>query len=299
MEEKDYQSLLQAAQEYQRTKNYLAAAESLDQAYLLKPSFSVKVLLVKARHQAQQDQLAWQLIQPDVEQFLTTASNLALVIDVLIGINNFLQAQQLLLQAPADLNSIKQALQTVINQHQQRYYQRHSTEINQLKQQILSIVTLPLMQQSNLILQLHCLTCFDFEQSSQVLLQNPYLHPLLKAGLTEDLVKLQIQHLVKINFYGTDKEFLPAKTPLIYQLNSLISWQKQLVDNRLKDETNLLAAMLYPFTDQIIQEPDLWLQRIKCRWENEKNTQSLEKPAKAVKVDKWLDKLDELLSLFN
>ncbi|UQS82747.1 hypothetical protein MOO45_03645 [Bombilactobacillus folatiphilus] len=307
--EANYQKLLDNAKKYLVNKAYDLAAQAFEEAYQLKPSFDLHQKIVQTWHRAHQDQIAWQLVQDKLDQYLTSLTSIALVLDIIMALHDFIGAQQLIQQNVSVLENKQSEFQTLVMKNQYHYQLNHLEDVKKLKRQILTILTYSLTKQSELIWGLHCLSLTDFKQCCQSLLDNPYLHPLLKASVTEDLVKLNLRQRWTINFFGELREFVPGRQRLIYQSKSLSVMQNLLVEkfsdgtnNNLdfcQKEMNLYAAMLYPFTDQIITEPDLWFQLIMERLNFEKSSQSLENQPKAVKVNKWLDELENLLSLFN
>ena len=302
-------NLVQSAHKLLQQKQYAAAASLYEQAYSLQPdNKAIGRQLVYCLHAAHLDERAFVILQDSWEQYLATIADTNLLIEVVLARPDFISAWQILTAVQWEDAVEKARLQQLIVQQQKLYAQTHAQQQQQIYQQILQILTLPLTQQVTVAANLHFLSREDFLQTVQLLLDNPYLHPMIKASLCEDLVKLKEKSVFTINYYGKQRHFRPQEYPLIAHLKSLTEMLSLLADhheltaafvNDLQAEITLYAALLYPFTDIVIMQPKLWLQMILQHFGLEKTVQTLEKDAKAGKVDMWLNKFDELLNLFN
>ncbi|RHW46917.1 hypothetical protein DS832_05375 [Bombilactobacillus bombi] len=302
------QKLLKQAQQLLAKKQYLAAADLYEQIYLQEPTFEMERQWVQALHLAHHNQKILTVLKNSWLQYLNKPADTKLLLEGLIAKHDFIAAYQVLLQINWHNPPQKVKLRQLINTRQLAFARTNVKYQHELQNQVLSVLTLSLDEQVDLIAQLHQLSLQEFLRMSKLLLTNPYLHPLIKAGVTEDLVKLKISTKMEINFYGKISHFEPQRYPLIADLNAVKNMQALLTnyqhlseDNRqaISGELNLYAAMLYPYTDDIILEPQLWIDLTLQHFGFEKTVQTLEKDAKAGKVDMWLSKLGELLSLFN
>lgn len=301
--------LVQSAQKLIQQKQYLTAADLYEKIYSLQPTNEdIRRKLVFCLHAAHLDKQAFVVIQDSWEHYLSTIEDTQLLIKILLARPDFIAALQILTAVKWNDYREKARLKNLILRQQKLYVQSHSQQQRQIYQQILEILTLPLSQQVSVVTNLHSLSFEDFFQAVQLLLDNPYLHPIIKASLCEDLVKLKEESVFTINYYGQKRQFLPKSYPLIANLKSLTEMLSLIADNKkftsvflcdIQSEITMYAAFLYPFTDTIITQPKLWLQMILQHFGLEKTTQALEKEAKAGKVNIWLSKFDDLLNLFN
>ncbi|UQS83750.1 hypothetical protein [Bombilactobacillus thymidiniphilus] len=297
------------AQESMAQQDYQSAIELYEEIYKERPQFNFERKMVQALHYNQQDEQAFNLLQSNIAAYLTNITNLALVIDVLVGLHDYIGAQQLLMNSELEHDTAFQQLQTILDYNQASFQQQHMLEQQQLKMRLTTLSTVPSTQQSAIVLKLHSFPVAEFVDCAQFLLLDKKIHPLIKAGIVDDLVKLHLENEFRIDFYGQTRTFISLDCPLISELKCLQSWEKSLLNNDqllaldqvepILSEVNLYAALIYPFTDQIVLDPNLWLELILARLNLENKAQSLEKDPKAVKVNKWLDKFVDLLNLFN
>ncbi|MBA1434995.1 hypothetical protein [Bombilactobacillus bombi] len=306
MNNSQIQELLQQAKQCEMKNNFVQAANLYEQAYLLVPNFNIERQLVKTLVNSNQVTKAFSYLENNWSDYLYKFVDSKLLIEVLLAQADFIGAQQVLVQVKWQNQSKKEYLQQLIIQQQVIFKHTHFKQIQGILQQILEILTLPLEQQVELVKRLHWLSFKQYLQQTKLLILNPYLHPIIKASVVEDLVKLQLNEKLPISFWGEIRSFIPQNYFLIADLKSLHALREVLHNIDIKGElaetldaqVNLYAAMLYPYTDEIIIDYSLWITRI-LNYFGIETAQTLEKDAKAGKVDMWLDKFEELLSLFN
>lgn len=308
MTQPNIQHLIQAGDRQYARQNFAQAVELYDKAYRLQSSHLNQVKLVQALHANQQNKSAATLISNYVTSYLKTYADTQLAVAVFLKLEDLIGAYQFVQNVTWHDDQQQQLLDQQIKQAAQAIATSHPQLLARLSQRVLTIVTSPLSQQLEVVTRLHQLDLPDYLEQAKILVLHPYLHPLIKAGVMDDLVKLRLTEVVPLSFYGEMKTVVPNELPIIANLQSLNALQQQLSSlqsqvghnyEALSGELNLYAAMLYPFTDQIITDPSFWLKMIMAKFGYKNTGKTLEKDLKAVKVNKWLSKFEELLSLFN
>lgn len=291
-------------------EKYILAFKKYEQAYKLNPTFNLNRKIIQTLYLAGNITDIGEFVSDFENDYLSNFQDTSLLIKALISTNDFLQARQIVRNVDfSNENGQIDNLNFEIDLAANKYLIEHRNNIKSLKERTKSIVTEPVTEQVDLIHQLKYLSLNDYLKNTEVLLENPWLHPLFKSSIAEDLVKLKITHKVGIYYFDENTTFIPCKYSLIADLKSLnhlkidlkkISPNLSPVElNSVESELNLYAAMLYPFTDKIIDNPQLWIEVILAHFGIKKSALNLENSVKAGRVDRWLSKFEKLLDLFN
>ncbi|NVY95720.1 hypothetical protein HU830_00655 [Lactobacillus sp. DCY120] len=305
MEQTKLKQLITAAKKAEAQRQYSAAVIAWEQAYLLEPSHHLQWKLFRVLHATGQDQKAQELVKDDYAAYFQKKEEGQLLLQVLLANQEFICYRQLLQE-----HQLRTATNLAAVEFQEQFFrQLEGSLIKQRRQEVLECVTFPLARQVELVGQLKHLPLQEFREFLRILALNPYFHPLLKATLLEEAVKLAETKLIKVSFYGKVRDFYPSQAvtinalPIRQQLqDQLLQQAPELLDEALASigaEINLFVALVYPFTEEVIGDPHLWIQIILERQGYLKKRQTLEKDLKAVKVGNWLDEFSHLLSLFN
>lgn len=291
-------------------EKYMLAFKKYEQAYKLNPTFNLNRKIIQTLYLAGNITDIEELVSDFENDYLSNFKDASLIIKALISTNNFLQARQVVRNVHFS-NEVGQIdnLNFEIDLAANKYLIEHRNNIKSLKERAKSIVIEPMAEQVNFIHQLKYLSLNDYLKNTELLLENPWLHPLFKSSIAEDLVKLKITHKMGIYYFDKNTTFIPCNCPLISDLKALnylkidlnkISPNLSPIElNSVESELNLYAAMLYPFTDQIIDDPQLWIEVILVHFGIKKSALNLENSVKAGRVDRWLSKFEKLLNLFN
>lgn len=158
-----------------------------------------------------------------------------------------------------------------------------------------------LAEQRRRIRQAYQLPLDAFLRGVQYLLVDPFLAPLLRSTLLEDLYRLQVTMTVKLQWldgqiYTVDTTTLrpmassPAvKRALAYLDNQFAQSNPSLVDN-VRQTLNLQLMLVYPFADKILTCPEAWIDYLVGQpWKNSVT------PAQAQHLETWQNRLGKHL----
>lgn len=146
----------------------------------------------------------------------------------------------------------------------------------------------------------------EFLRGVQYLLVDPFLAPLLRSTLLEDLYRLQLTMTVKLQWiddqiYTLDTATLrpvtasPAvKRALTYLDDQFAQSNPTLVDN-VRQTLNLQVMLIYPFADKVLTNPEAWIDYLVGQPEKSSLT-----PTQAKSLETWQKRLGKhLQSLFD
>ncbi|UIF30015.1 hypothetical protein KB236_04620 [Levilactobacillus brevis] len=110
-----------------------------------------------------------------------------------------------------------------------------------------------------------------FMQGVQYLLVDPFLHPLMRATLLEELLRLRTTQTVQVHWlddqlYAVDTSQLQpvgasrAAQQIQQYLHEHVAQQDPMLMANISQTITLQLMMLYPFIDKIIKNPVAWIQ---------------------------------------
>ncbi|MDT6980418.1 hypothetical protein [Levilactobacillus zymae] len=119
----------------------------------------------------------------------------------------------------------------------------------------------------------HQLPLREFLRGVQYLLVDPFLHPLLRATLLEELSRLRLTTTVKLQWL--DDQIYPIETAhldsvtaspaaqaaLNYLTVQLAQSNPGLMAN-VRQTLNLQLMLLYPFADRVVTAPEVWIDEL-------------------------------------
>lgn len=128
----------------------------------------------------------------------------------------------------------------------------------------------PLREQQRRLLRAHQLPLADFLKGTQYLLVDPFLHPLLRATLLEELFRLRVKMIVQVHWLDEQQHTVStAQLEGVFAgsaaQQALTYLQEQIAQNNpglaanVRQTLNLQLMMLYPFADKIVTHPRAWV----------------------------------------
>lgn len=110
-----------------------------------------------------------------------------------------------------------------------------------------------------------------FMQGVQYLLVDPFLHPLMRATLLEELLRLRVTATVKLHWLDDQVHTLKtqdlrpvnasrAAAAIQTYLQGQLGQQDPILAANLQQTVTLQLMMLYPFIDRVITYPQAWVQ---------------------------------------
>lgn len=264
-------TLMQQAAQAQKQNNWLQATKLYQQAYDLSQSLLINQQLVQAlMHIKQYDQAA-QLINDYLNDYLTQRDLTELYLQVLLHQHRFITSWCVYYQSKT--LTLQQCQQ--IKTSEADYQQHHAAAIAKLQRELMHLGDKPLFAQMQGLQQAEYLPYDSFITMARFVLQDPYLSPLLRGYLLDQLRQLNYHHEIAYLYFGESKTTVPADFPKMnaskQQLKiTQILEQKLSIDQpqllaTFKAQMQLDAATLYPCADQVITNPQLWAQGY-CDW---------------------------------
>ena len=113
----------------------------------------------------------------------------------------------------------------------------------------------------------------EFMQGVQYLLVDPFLHPLMRATLLEELLRLRTTQTVQVHWlddqtYAVDTSQLQpvgassAAQQIQRYLHENLAQQDPMLMANISQTITLQLMMLYPFIDKIIKNPVAWVRLV-------------------------------------
>ncbi|NLR33086.1 hypothetical protein [Levilactobacillus tujiorum] len=142
----------------------------------------------------------------------------------------------------------------------------------------------------------------EFMRGVQYLLVDPFLHPLMRATLLEELLRLHTTITVQLHWlddqvHAVDTAKLkPVGTSLAAQkiqnyLHENLEQQDPMLMANISQTITLQLMMLYPFIDKIIQNPVAWVQVAA-----QQSVTDQADDAELEEINVWQDRLNRYMS---
>lgn len=142
----------------------------------------------------------------------------------------------------------------------------------------------------------------EFMRGVQYLLVDPFLHPLMRATLLEELLRLHTTITVQVHWlddqvHAVDTAKLkPVGTSLAAQkiqnyLHENLEQQDPMLMANISQTITLQLMMLYPFIDKIIQNPVAWVQVAA-----QQSVTDQADDAELEEINVWQDRLNRYMS---
>lgn len=308
--EEDYKNYLIEGDKASAKDDYLGAVQNYGLAFVVKHTFEANKKLVESLMKLKEADKAKEMSTDFLDQYVETEDGVMLVSDIFLETGDLLGANILVqmvrkrresLISESLILDIEQRLRSAEN----RYSRIHEEDLKKQEKELLSLVVEKIELQVKKIKEMSNMPLENYLRVADNLLLNPYLHPMLKVEIANNLVMLSIDKEVSINFWGEIKNFNPINLKPILLMDKFLE-VKDLIDKNSSEDTqteyekkiselSLEISMLYPFTDEIIDDPKIWANEFLRRWNPENETNNEKTP---VKVTDWFNKFDKMLEIF-
>lgn len=305
--------ILDAADDAFNKGDWDEATELYTEAYTMQPSFLINQGLAASLLNLKKADDAEAVILDYFNYYLSNADAAKLATDIVLENNDFLLANQIInYYENNNLSTIEDKFISDFKQRVRLAEERHMRSFKPHMSKILvslrSIVTKPMVNQIQLIRNMREFDKKDYIAGAKLLLGNPFLHPLLKSELSENLFKLGVTEKIDISFYGEMKTFVPSKLKPIMatdvylemcaELDKILSDGKNETQlENLRGELSLYAAMVYPFGESIIKDPSLWTNLFLLRY-GLIDESDVKDNSHYSEVKGWVDRFDSLINVF-
>jgi len=259
---------LEAAQTDFKAKKWSAAAAGFERLYQDQQTAEVNQYLVASLYHDQQYAAAEQVAAEQDGIYLQSAQTFQLRLDVALKNQQFIFAREFCELAAAQdwragglaqIAAAEAASQAELGTTQRviakQFYHLGDVSFAEQRQRLERARQLPLAQ---------------FMQGVQYLLVDPFLHPLMRATLLEELLRLRTTQPVQLHWL--DDQVYTIQTKDLRPVNASQAAGKihPFLQDELGQSDPLLAAnvqqvvtlqlmMLYPFIDKVVTQPVLWV----------------------------------------
>lgn len=305
------EQLVLEGEELSENEYWVEAAEKFSEAFSLRQSFDFNKKAAINYIKGNEGYLAEEITSFCYDQYLEKESDIQILISIFLNNDNFLMLNQLenILKnhrKESVEKSFVQKLTKTIEIAERQYVGLEAMNILNQEKELTAIITMPMAQQAAKIKAMKNLPLKNFYNSAKFLLLNPYLHPLLKSDVVENLVKLGIDEMLTMNFWGELREFNPIKLQPISEIKQIKDAKRiftaklpRLNDYQLDqrvDEFLMYMSMIYPFNDEIVTNLENWIEVSIEMFEEVRN--DVKSASNVENIREWYDKFDKMLTAF-
>lgn len=305
----DRPKLVQQGNEALEKHNWKEAIYYFGQASLIENTFDINKKIVESLLKIGKFDDAVDQASIYYDRYLNDSEDAKFLFDVLIEAQEFLITYQFLeiikINSYVVLSDEEiQKIKTHLHEKERAFMVEHHAEIEVQEKELMSLVTMQAGVQAAKIRNMKYLPLDNFLSMSENLLLNPYLHPLFKNEIIENLVKLKLDKKYSISFFGELKEFNPSKLKTLMFSDEYLEARKTMQDklssyddyeaNLMISEFLLYISMSYPFMGKILTNMDRWTDIYIKRYSQEGITPT----ASNEEVMMWLDRYSKLLATF-
>ncbi|WP_143463202.1 hypothetical protein [Levilactobacillus enshiensis] len=260
-----------AAQTDFAAKNWSSAAAGFERLYEDQQTATVNRYLVASLYHDQQYAAAEQVAAEQDGIYLQSAKTFQLRLDVALQNQQFIFAREFCeLPAAQDwragglaqIEAAEVASQATLGRTQRviakQFYHLGDVSFAEQRQRLERARQLPLLQ---------------FMQGVQYLLVDPFLHPLMRATLLEELLRLRTTQPVQLHWLDEQVYTIQTKDLRPVNASQAAAEIQHFLQDQLGQSDPVLAAnvqqvvtlqlmMLYPFIDRVITKPVLWVRTL-------------------------------------
>ncbi|GKQ42808.1 hypothetical protein RD055328_07310 [Companilactobacillus sp. RD055328] len=305
----DRSDLVRQGEEALEKRNWKEAIYFFGQASLIKNTFDINKKIVASLLKIGKFDDAVDQASIYYGRYLENDVDAKFLFQILMDANEFLMTYQFLEIVKEDEYTILSddeisRISDQLEECERAFISDHQKDIENQEKELMSLVTMQAGIQASKIRNMKYLPINNFLDVSQNLLLNPYLHPLFKNEIIENLVKLKLNKQYTISFFGEIREFNPFKLKTLLfspeYTNAREIMSKKLANyddyeaNLMINEFLLYISMSYPFIGEIIDDIDFWIDIYLKRY----NQDYIEPTKKNEKIVMWLDRYSKLLETF-
>ncbi|MDO1605314.1 hypothetical protein Q2T76_04490 [Lactobacillus sp. YT155] len=290
-------------------RNWVEAVNYFGQASIISNNFEINKKIVDSLVHLGRFEDGVEQASIYFDKYLETNEDTKFLFELLIAAHEFLLAHQFLAVIKSHsefvLDSEDQLLISQnLQQEENAFEHEHSEELANQAKELMSLVTMQEGVQANKIQNMKQLPIKIYLEVVPNILLNPYLHPLFKTEIIENLVKLKLEDTYSMSFYGELREFMPSKlktlmfSPEFLQARNLL--QEKLTDyddyesGLILNEFLLYLSLTYPFTSEIITNMDEWIEV----YLDMREGQTVANSGENEEIVTWINRFNQLLENF-
>lgn len=254
-------------------QQWAAAITHFEAAYQLEQRFSLNLLLASVLVENHQLKAALAIMQEKEADYLAYHDLTGFYIAVLLANHCFVEANHLWqanwpqMQKDPQQRQFWQTVKQSIERGQLQYQKQAATKIKTVQQALYSLADKTLTEQMQILNQAKQLPQTAYLTGVMPVLVNPYVHPFVKSTVLEELVRLQVEKPVPVNWFTQTRTVVPQTLPTLAE-NPTIQAVSQAVQQALVAEpvlaeqigetVQLYLACLYPFETEVVKDISEW-----------------------------------------
>ncbi|EPH96812.1 hypothetical protein D920_01977 [Enterococcus faecalis 13-SD-W-01] len=265
-----YENVMRLAQQALAEQDYRKAETLFKRAFTLSPGFECNSLLVFCLFELDEKKEALQRAMDYESDYLQQEAFASFYFDLLLQTQNYLYARKLI--AMNDFpEAFEQELLEKIKHMEYFSEQMERQKHTDAQQQLEHFTEESPAEQLRLLQVIQQLTYEDLLHRARQYMTTASVHPMVRAKLLELLVQLKTDEPVSFLTIENEKVSLIPKNLLLpeYQPGYLellrlaedYEQEDSLLAMSLKEEFAMQSALVYPFFDRFIEEPEWWFQK--------------------------------------
>lgn len=224
-----------------------------------------------------------------------------LIINIYLAVNHYISGRMIINQLPT---TIRPQAKTLVKNAETEYRQKfHLTIHNQLRT-FYHLGDCSLAEQQQRLASADQLPLPDFMVGCQFLLRDPFTNPFVRSELLNILQRLRWEReVVMLTIDDEEHHIVPANCPSAYQATAIKQCrniiERQFTNTNpqllktLNQQLDLQAILLVPIANQIIQQPDKWVQVLKSLMLGE------QMPTNSAGEQQWQRKINQIIEKIN
>ncbi|WP_086350417.1 hypothetical protein [Candidatus Enterococcus clewellii] len=270
---KNYDRFIELGKEAAAQKNMQEAISYYEEAYAIRQEFPLNYLMVNTYIAIGENQEALTLAEEMKKQYLSCIEYMETYIQVLILNYQFLSAhgiinERILMENSGEMRALV-GVKKKVRQSELLYQQFEVKRIEALKKELKGLNRCDYYQQLSIIRKSAQLPQEEFYEIAKEILVDSKIHNLVRSRVLEELSRLHYKK--NVEFLWRDNQLytvVPATLARPLETSSyqriVLYLEKELMHNNhilyldLLEEIRIHFALIYPFSDRLIEEPKLW-----------------------------------------
>lgn len=270
---KNYDRFIELGKEAAAQKNMVEAISYYEEAYGIRQEFPLNYLLVSAYITVGENQEALTLAQEMIKQYLSCIEYMETYTQVLILNHRFLSAhgiinERILMENSGEMRALV-GMKKKVRQSELLYQQFEVKKIEELKKELSGLNRCDYYQQLSVIKKAVQLPQEEFFEVAKEILVDGKIHNLVRSWVLEEMSRLHYKK--EVEFLWRDNQLhtvVPASLARPQETSSyqriVLYLEKELMHNNhilyldLLEEIRIHFALIYPFSDKLIEDPKLW-----------------------------------------
>lgn len=265
---KNYRTLIAKGNDYFDAKAWTNALDCYQQAYDLKVTLSLNILMVTTLKRLAKYSEAVALAEEYLDQYLNEGHlRTYFYLVLLVDNHEFIQAQRFVSYLVETKH--QEDISKLIQLRSRRYTQHKHEFIQAQIKQSFALVNDTAAQAMAQIQTLKQLPLAAYLKALAIILDNEFIHPLYKTELLSFIAPLKIDQVLTMTWFGSKRQVALSTLPETYQTATFLQAQTALatafdqdpvIGEKAIEELNLQFLLLYPFADDIVSKSTNWAQ---------------------------------------